>query len=341
VDALSIKRNSTIAAMKPRKSFANFKLALRVLAPAKNEYNEYNKFRDSNLKAVEDIFDLFQVDGKVTENDLRDIMAATGARMLQKEIDEYLTTKHGVDRDKDKYVYTMVDVSNLQAKQPYLMKQWQKQRDHMLNAKRNRAPMMTANNLAAAQRASVVSASHGEGRASALARAGLGVASNDGSDDDEEYLQDLGVNAYEQFYQAVVLLIDSYGQPTAFRNQGNQIDLTLMEFITSTVGEDMNYNEIQNVIKLCSHPSKGIMRPSFFIKKYAAFAAELELAHNEEMSEGPLHACSDLEPPIRDRRPSQMTHSSWPHEKNEQGLVDKLNTHAQDVDAERMRKPSQ
>ena len=49
----------------------------------------------------------------------------------------------------------MVDVSNLQAKQPYLMKQWQKQRDHMLNAKRNRAPMMTANNLAAAQRASV------------------------------------------------------------------------------------------------------------------------------------------------------------------------------------------
>ena len=128
-----------------------------------------------------------------------------------------------------------------------------------------------------------------------------GVASNDGSDDDEEYLHDLGVNAYEQFYQAVVLLIDSYGQPTAFRNQGNQIDLTLMGFITSTVGEDMNYNEIQNVIKLCSHPSKGIMRPSFFIKKYAAFAAELELAHNEEMSEGPLHACSDLEPPIRER----------------------------------------
>ena len=106
MDALSIKRNSTIAAMKPRKSFANFKLALRVLAPAKNEYNEYNKFRDSNLKAVEEIFDLFQVDGKVTENDLRDIMAATGSRILQKEIDDYLTTKHGVDRDKDKYVYT-------------------------------------------------------------------------------------------------------------------------------------------------------------------------------------------------------------------------------------------
>ena len=39
------------------RSFANFKLALRVLAPAKRD-DDYNKFKDSNLKAVEDVFGL-------------------------------------------------------------------------------------------------------------------------------------------------------------------------------------------------------------------------------------------------------------------------------------------
>merc|ERR1719305_1434164 len=100
------------SSLKARKSFANFKLALRVLAPAKKD-DDYNKFKDRNLKAVEDIFSLFQVDGKVTEEHLRDILAATGARMLQKEIDEYIIAKFGIDRDKEKPIYTMIDISNL------------------------------------------------------------------------------------------------------------------------------------------------------------------------------------------------------------------------------------
>lgn len=231
--------------------------------------------------------------------------------MLQKEIDEYCTMKYGADRDKEKYLYTMIDLSNVQAKEPYLMKQWKKQRDRMINERRNRATQVTAKNIAE--------------RDNAMQRAGTGSESQSGGSDDE-LLSDLGVNAYEQFYQAVVLLIDSYGQPTAFRSHGNQIDLTLMEFVTSTVGEELNYHEIEHVVKLCGHPSKGVMRPSYFIKKYRHLAEELGLACNEEMSEGPLLACAGLEPPLRERRASQMTHSSAP------GLLDKIEAHAGDVE---------
>jgi Ca2+-binding EF-hand superfamily protein len=295
------------ASLRPRKSFANFKLALRVLAPSKKD-DDYNKFKDSNLKAVEDVFSLFQVDGKVKEEHLRDILAATGSRILQKEIDEYCNDKFGTNRNKEEYLYSLIDFSNLQSKEPYLMKQWKKQRDRILTERRNRVSAVTANNIAERDRA--------------LQRA----ESLSGSEGSEENLADLGVNAYEQFYQAVVLLIDSYGQPTAFRSHGNQIDLTLMEFITSTVGEELNYQEIEHVVKLCGHPSKGVMRPSFFIKKYATLAEELGLAITEEMSEGPLLACAGLEPPIRERRPSQMTHSSAT------GIVDKIEAHAGEVD---------
>jgi len=231
--------------------YANFGTLTTLMNPSSQERSRERR----NLDALTTIFNLFcDQERHITEKALREVVRAGSCRLLDKEIEEFCDETHGKDRNVDEVVYDFTHVQKLAQRESFISKSWKKEADlgviHQQIVKRR----------------------SGE---------------QDDSDEDDEF-EDVATNTYEQFFQSIKLLVDSYGNP------GNpRIDVSVFEYNTTTVGESLKDNEYETVLKTVGHPAKGLLRPSAFLVKYADLSRKMGMHEVDLESHYVLEKCKD------------------------------------------------